>query len=140
MVLEIVMVSLFACCGRAVRTIDVLSTEDRRIYLIWVREWFRLVVAKLVRGCDRVAAGREILDGLPTGARLAGAADIVPLGVVGSGWLVVVCGVVGEDGAVIVEIGVVAAGRRFVGAGSLTRRVGYGVVGEWSFGVRRFEW
>ena len=45
-----------------------------------------------------------------------------------------------EDGAVIVEVDVVAAGRRFVGAGSLIRRVGYGVVGGWSFGVRRFEW
>ena len=54
---------------------------------------------------------------------------IVPLGVVGSGWLVVVCGVVGEAGAVIVEVGVVAAGRRFAGAGSRVKWVGYGCGG-----------
>ena len=57
MVLKIAMVSLFACCGRAVRSIVVLSTEDLRICLIWVRECFRLVVAKSVRVCDRVAVG-----------------------------------------------------------------------------------
>ena len=123
MVIEIVKVSLLGCCGRAVRSIEVLSIEGRsrlRISVagvVSVRVLIRLVVAKMARGCGGVVAGCKSRDGLPVGAGLVGVAGVVLLEVAGSGRLVVVCGVVGDDGVVIVEVGVVAVGRRFAVAG-----------------------